>query len=1798
MTPITDQHSITSILTARAKTTPERAAYIFHSQRNGTFVQTDGDLHHRATKLAGYLSNVTDAGSRVLLLFPPGPEYTVAFFGCLYAGIVAVPLYPPSRRRQQTVINVIGNCAPSLVLTTQAQQKMLETMLTDHQIEVAVLAVDTDTLADANALPEIQADQLAFLQYTSGSTGQPKGVMVRHADLMANQAAIKETMATSEQDLCVSWLPLYHDMGLIGSVLQAMYTGFTSVLLSPMDFIRDPLFWLRTMTHYKATICGGPNFAYDLCVQKSGQGDLSDIDLSSLRLAFNGSEPVRAETLSGFANRFAPYGFQATASFPCYGMAEATLLITGGVGQTLPVSRDALSAQRIEPDAEGTSLVACGATNPHVVVVDPVTCEAVPAGVIGEIWFDGPGVTAGYWNNPEQTAASFGAMLRGNPGRAFLRTGDLGAIYDGQLYVTGRLKDLIIIRGRNFFPQDIEFIISRSHPALEAGTAAAFALDVDGHERVVVLAEIDRKVDAAACMDQIAECARTDLAEKLDLHLSQLVLVQPGSLPKTSSGKIRRSACRDLLLAGELSIRAQHDAVQPALDMPSVRFEPGCDRDVLEKSLIQELVRLTGAQPDDIHGDQELLRLGLDSLMAAELTQQLEETLAVEIQPEVLLDGLTLHGLLDLIQTGENTKSGRSGLPEIETKRLSTEQERLWLLNQLTSESAVYHVPVAFRVQGDLCPDRLLMALEEVARCHSVLRTIFVSRGTHAEREVLPEPQIRLTQRELVSSTPVLEDEALLAEVKAPFDLSAAPPWRVALLRTSPDEQILLFTFHHIISDLQGLAVFLSELARCYDGHLPVGSSHADYGRFVAFQGARLTDESLQTSLAWWRDYLAELPGPMTLPTDRKRPDVAQRQTRTFGFRLGGEKVNALRAWSMARGVTPFTTLFTAFNVLLHRFGNLHDLPVATPVTGRPGAFHETIGFFAYPVVVRTRLTGKETLEQLLAQVRTNSNEVFRHAQVPPARVMEAVRPEISPSYHPLYQTMFSFFDRPLTWSPTGLKTQRIAVNKGAGDLDLFLTLSRKGEALEAVLEYDTALFDEETIALLSECYGDILSSMLDGPETLLADLPLPPGLVERIGKAQERDRVWKLAVAGNFTVEPVEDSLRFWLETRGLNHALQFAPYNQLYNQLLDPQSVLHTADADYVLLLIRMQDLASDPACLSQNLADLINALEHSRPKLPTLLCLCPSNPQMLDADLSTRVRMAEAELLKRGSGLAGVHMFDGASLAETYGVETPFNPHTDREAHIPYTSEWFTALGTQVVRWLDTLQRPTFKVIALDCDNTLWRGVIGESSPTELCLDAPYESLQQFMLGCKQKGFLLALCSKNQEDDVRAVFAERRDMPLALEDIAALKVNWQAKSQNLGALAEELDLGLQSIIFVDDNPIEIAEVDANQSAVTTIALPTDPNQVASFLARHWAFDQLSQSSEDQKRTEMYRENKAREEARGQAPSLEAFLASLDMQVDIRPLADFKRAAQLNQRTNQFRCHPKRLDETELMRGTYTGVEVAVRDRFGDYGIVGQLQYIINSQTLEVPSFLLSCRALGRGVEHRMLAWLGQRAQDLGLDGVDIHFEETERNMPAAHFLATMAEGVRSANGYRFPCTAAIEAKVAAPQESRAQAKQQPTAVRRAWVAPDRELMMADAVTLLEHVREAYRKRTAKSGSAKQANVSDYVAPTTPLQEELANMFSEVLGVAEVGIHDNFMAMGGYSLQGVKLINRIQETYGIELPLALFFEGATVVKLAESIEQLQVEQADDEDFDRILREMEDLTEEEIQAMLAEEPT
>lgn len=668
--------SLVEILRFRAAHQADRPAYIFDLDGRGDEVSvTYGELDQAARRIAGGLRARTSPGDRALLLYPTGRDFVAAFMGCLYAGVVSIPLFPPgANRRADRLRSITEDSEPRLALTSASALEEVRRHLGGQGIDalkVVPAGFEPAPVGDGWHQPPPAPSDVAYLQYTSGSTSHPKGVMVTHGNLVYNCSYMAEVYGLSAASISVTWLPHFHDFGLVDGLLNPLFSGFPAVVLSPAQFARRPVAWLEAITRHGATHTGCPNFGYDLCVRKVGPEQRAALNLGSWETAPTGGEPVRTRTLDEFSEYFAPSGFSPRTFVPAFGLAEATLMVTGGRKADQPtvlhVDGFELERGRVVPrpaGAEGSRpLVGCGFArrDMEVEIVDPQSRQVCADGGVGEIWVGGPTLAAGYWRQPDATELTFRATTADGRG-PFMRTGDLGFLHGTELFVGGRLKDMIIIRGSNFYPQDVEWVAEEAHPALQRGRTAAFAVDSEHGERLIVAIELARGQRHAAPeqLEAIASAIRRAVAEEFEIDVSSVVLLRPASMPMTSSGKIQRHACRNLFLRSELDVVHESRPLEstPAADVRTSTLPARSQlaqlhrrerRRVVVGHLREQVAAVMEIPVADVVAGQPLGNLGLDSLKGSELTSSLERSLGIVLPTTLIWNHPTIIQIGDYI---------------------------------------------------------------------------------------------------------------------------------------------------------------------------------------------------------------------------------------------------------------------------------------------------------------------------------------------------------------------------------------------------------------------------------------------------------------------------------------------------------------------------------------------------------------------------------------------------------------------------------------------------------------------------------------------------------------------------------------------------------------------------------------------------------------------------------------------------------------------------------------------------------------------------------------------------------------------------------------------------------------------------------------------------------------------------------------------------------------------------------------------------------------------------------------------
>ncbi|WP_160498279.1 AMP-binding protein, partial [Paenibacillus dendrobii] len=1116
----------------RATDQPQRQALGF--MVNGLEQElTYSELDSRARSMASVLQEMKLEGERALLMYPPGLEYITAFFGCLYAGIIAVPVYPPRLNRSLSRIeSIVCNAQATLALTNDRIYQSLQSQLTDSpELRQLKWMTSEDFISGSN--PDnwkemsVGPDSLVFLQYTSGSTSQPKGVRLTNRNLLHNASRIKESFGLTDETKLVLWLPPYHDMGLIGGIIAPIFAGFPSTLMAPVDFLQSPYQWLKAISDKQATVSGGPNFAYDLCVESITDQQMESLDLTSWSLAFNGAEPIRTGTLKRFSDKFSACGFKQSTYYPCYGLAESVLLVTGGeVGKGAVMgqfSKKALGDHRVQvpENPEDCSVLVSSGKNmagQELRIVHPQSSAICGEDEIGEVWVASSSVADGYWNNQEASEQSFGRTLPNDP-CSYLATGDLGFICDGELYITGRKKDLLIIHGINYYPQDIEAAAEQSHPSLRLGHSAAFSVDVNHQEQLVIVHEVERRFRKSLEVSEVADAIRTRIAGDFSLQTYAVILLNPGRIPKTSSGKIQRHLCKKEFLEGTLdaigdSYISNETTDWTVPDKEELLNLPIEKRVILMESYVGEL--LANALKIDkarIPKEESISNWGLDSLAALEMVNQVYTDLGASLSVVNLLNGMSLPDLALEISRSLDEQTDPV-LPTIQReisvyRPLSYGQKALWFLQQYEPENTAYNISFAFKASEGLNEDVLRQAFQYLVDRHEVLRTVYPVEGKLPVAYVHPERAADFCMIEVSENDRFVLRKLVTEAANEPFHLQDQDVLRIRLYRTPDEGDILLISVHHIATDLWSLVQLMDELdqiypALCRGEHAKLPVLVGRYGDYVTQHEEMLNSSRGEELAAYWEQQFTSQPHQLTLPLDKSRPKHTTYKGSSYDFEIGKTLTHSLKDMSRTHGVTLYSLLMASFQVLLHHYSGQADIQVGTPTAERyDPKMKETVGYFVNPVVIRGRFEDNPAFAQFLKTIQEQTLGALENQGFPFALLLERLQVAREPGVNPLFQVMF-VLEKPqkmdhlskiilgqseVNFKLCGLELESFGLEMQTSQFDLTLIIAETEGTLGARMEYNTDLFEPETICTMAESFQALLGEVVAHPECPVSHL-------------------------------------------------------------------------------------------------------------------------------------------------------------------------------------------------------------------------------------------------------------------------------------------------------------------------------------------------------------------------------------------------------------------------------------------------------------------------------------------------------------------------------------------------------------------------------------------------------------------------------------------------------------------------------------------------------------------------------------
>lgn len=1424
----------------------------------------------------------------------------------------------------------------------------------------------------------------AYMIYTSGTTGNPKGVVVKHKNIV-NTLCYRKAKYNMDSQVVSLQLFSYAFDGFITSFFTPIISGGKVVLLneesiSDINKIRDAIV-ANSVTHILCI----PIFCQKIieCLSKEDARTLKVITLAGDSATSNIYKDIAEKN-----NKILVINE--------YGVTEAAVMssIYGNVQEN------------------NYSIIGKPIWNSKMYIVDKYN-RLQPVGVPGELCISGVGVAKGYFNRDELTKEKF----IDNPfnfsnleeSNKVYKTGDLARwLPDGNIEFLGRIDNQVKIRGFRIEIREVESKLHK-HPDIK---------------ECVIIARNDTNGDRYLCAYIVSPKnitvseLREFLLQELPEYMIPSYFVNMSHIPITVSGKVDRSKLPEI----EKSINS------------GAKYE--APRNEVERKL-SKIWREVLLIKSDIGINDNFFELGGHSLKATTLISKIHKEFNVRIPLMEMFKNATIKSMSEYICNSE--KNEFREIQKIEEKEyytVSSAQKRMYILNQLDPSSLKYNMYSAMEIDGELDINKFERAFKKLIERHESLRTKFELK--HGE-------PVQIVLKELDWGIEYIhqEDKKGINDIVKGFinvfKLNKPPLFRVGLIKISELKHILIIDMHHIISDGASMGILIQEFVDLYNNK-ELNDIKIQYKDFSEWQNNFFKSNEMKIQEEFWKKQYNDNIPVLNMPLDFQRSEEKSSEGKTISFSILNENAIKLNKFAQEQNITLNMLLFSIYKLIIWKYSNQDDIVVGSLVAGRNhNDLNNTIGMFANFLPIRTKINNEQTFLEYVNQLKYNILCSYENKDYPFEKIVENLKVSPQRSRNPLFDTMFIFhnqFDINKKYEFDDISFKKYKLENNTSTLDFKMDMfSSYDNELKGYLQYNIKLFTEESMKSFIRHFNELMAVVMNNPERTLnmidlfsEDEKMQLEEKRKLNEVSGSDNI-NLAISATFTAEPIENYIKWWGKQVNMNLEVKFTPYNQVFQQLLDKSSLISTNNGINILLVrfedfIRDENTSAELKCkkIEESFNELIQILYSKKKCVPYFIGVFPLCKELM---LDSRVERCIEEINKKWANVTNeienIYLIDFNELKELYEIEQIYDYLKDKSGHVPFTDEFYAAMGTIIARKIRALKSKPYKVIVLDCDNTLWNGICGEGENCIVDIEEPFIELQKFMLKKYKEGILLALCSKNNVEDVREVFDKNSKMVLKRENFIISKINWMPKSENIKELAKELNLGLDSFIFIDDNPVECLEVETNCEGVLVLQLPEDITEYSMFLKHVWAFDHLKISNEDTKRNEMYKSEIQRKEALNKSISLEDFLENLDLEVEINSIekSQIQRVSQLTQRTNQFNLSSIRRNEIEisslLEEANVQGWSVIVSDRFGDYGLVGTMIVSVKDNVCNVDTFLLSCRALGRRVENRMIKHLVEYCNNNDIKEIQWRYIPTNKNKVFENFIKeTDMKLIEQSEGY----------------------------------------------------------------------------------------------------------------------------------------------------------------------------------------
>jgi len=1206
------------------------------------------------------------------------------------------------------------------------------------------------------------------------------------------------------------------------------------------------------------------------------------------------------------------------------------------------------------------------------------------------------------------------------------------------------------------------------------------------------------------------------------------------------------------------------------------------DQNKLLNELLIILQNKTGVAVDP---KANFLEIGGNSIVAAQIIAEINEYYKIELPITKLLETDTIQGFVDLViqevlnreetidvtaNTAHNIGASRNKWP------LASDQERIWFLDQINPGNPAFNIYSALRVKGKLDLDILNQSFQILLKKHDLFRARFIYEDNQIF-QLIQDYEAKLVPVERISESAL--QESLKAESAKRMNITEGNLLKIKIFNIAENDNLIFLNIHHIIADAWSIGIIISDLLSNYaaisGGHQIVFENTANYLDFIQHQ-KKIIEKNQEPQMKFWKENLDQVPTRITLPYDFERPTVVTYQAGQIRFELDQNLIQAIRKVTIDAKVTVFNFLYSAFSCLLFVASGQKEFLVGCPIANRKQTrFNSMVGFFTNTLVMKNKFDENVDLQTFMKQNNDFSNLAFNHSDIPFMKIVQNIVYSREYNVNPLFQVMFSMLQIPESPKIEGMTVELMDTFSGYSDYDLFLTLELNSKTIKGAFTYSQDVFKETTAKALVQEFTSIMEQMIRNIHLKTTEFEVHKELQDIIQLNKNNLNKEQVVVASNFSDQPLQSILSFWMKKLKIPSEIHLAEYNQIFNQLLDPTQLMSTNKNGVNIILIRIEDWLryqqQDKETLntvdriSSICDDFIRALQNTVDKfsVPVIISILPSNGSGQTIPV-TKIESLTQTIQDSVLHMKQCYFLKFEDIISAYPVTEIFDPITDSEGHLPFTHDFYKVIGTALARKIHALKRKPYKVVILDCDNTLWKGVLGEDGYENIEVDDARKEFHQFLHEEQKRGMLLCLVSKNEESDVIQALQKNNNILLKQEYLTLIKANWDSKPNNILKISQELNLSLDSFIFLDDNPLECAEVSSSLPEVLTIQFPQEPAGIQNLMIHGWFWDHLAITEEDRNRTLMYKQDMERKQSFETRLSFAEFYQTLAIIITFEAVKpeDIERASQLTQRTNQFNTTTKRRTEKEIADfiaiATNQCVTVRVSDRFGNYGLVGVLLYQIAGGKMFLESLLLSCRTLGKGVEHEIMNYVASKALEQGIQEIQVSFISSPQNTPALNFLKSIPLLRQENNGsgelYVYS-TEVLKDLRFDPSKHHIEA----VAETMALVVTKNHYVNNNALFL--EILNNYNKvkNIVIDTQGRQNSAGTNSLPENEIQERIVLIVKEVLAIETIGIDDNFFDLGGYSLQLVQLLSRFQQEFNKTLHITDLFRYTNIRKLSQ---------------------------------------